>query len=128
MKEGITKSMDSEEKWEARLADFDDMKQRFLKEIEEKNNKIEELQLEIIDMKKQKELSEENNVATVLKTELAGTSKALLQLERQMEEGITKSLDSEEKWEAKLAVFKDVKQRYLQEIEEKNYKIEELQT
>ena len=66
------------------------MKQRFLKKIEEKNNKIEELQLEIIDMKKQKELSEENNVATVLKTELAGTSKTLLQLERQMEEGITK--------------------------------------
>ena len=32
MKEGITKSMDSEEKWEARLADFDDNETAFPKE------------------------------------------------------------------------------------------------
>ena len=127
MKEGIAKSLDSEEKWEAKLAVFDDVKQRFLKEIEEKNNKIEELQLEIIDMKKQKEMSEENIVTAVLKSESAKTSEMLLQLERQMKEGIAKSLDSEEKWEAKLAVFDDVKQRFLKEIEEKNNKIEELQ-
>ena len=111
MKEGFAKSLDSEEKWEAKLAVFEDMKQRFLKEIEEKNNKIEELQLEIIDMKKQKKLSEESIVTAVLKSESAKTSEMLLQLELQMKEGIAKSLDSEEKWEAKLAVFEDVKQR-----------------
>ena len=127
MKEGITKSMDSEEKWEAKLAVFDEMKQRFLKEIDEKNNKIEELQLEIKDMKKQKELSEDNIVATVLKTELAGTSELLLQLERQMSEVLAKSLDSEEKLNTKLDVFKDVRQRLLNEVEEKNNKIKEMQ-
>ena len=78
-------------------------------------------------MKEQKKMSEDSIVTAVLKSELAGTSEVLVQLEHQMKEGITKSLESEEKWEAKLAVFDDLKQRYLKEIEEKNNKIEELQ-
>ena len=69
IKEGITKSLGSEEKWEATLTCFDNLKQRLLKEIEEKNIKIEEMQLEIIDMKKQKKMSEENIVTAVLKSE-----------------------------------------------------------
>ena len=102
---------------------FEDGRRRLLKKIEEKNNKIEELQLEIINLKEQKKMSEDSIVTAVLKSELAGTSEVLVQLERQMKEGITKSLESEEKWEAKLAVFDDLKQRYLKEIEEKSNKI-----
>ena len=106
---------------------FEDGRRRLLKKIEEKNNKIEELQLEIIDLKEQKKISEDSIVTAALKSESAKTSETLLQLERQMKEGFAKSLDSEEKWKAKLAVFEDVKQRFLKEIEEKNNKIEKLQ-
>ena len=71
-------------------------------------------------MKKQKELSKEYTVTAVLKSELASTSETLLQLERQMKEVLAKSLDSEEKLNTKLDVFEDVRQRLLNEVEEKN--------
>ena len=75
--------------------------------------------LEIIDLKEQQKISEDSIVTTVLKSESAKTSELLLQLERQIKEGLAKSLDSEGKWEAKLAVFDEMKQRFLKEIDEK---------
>ncbi|MCG7335712.1 hypothetical protein MHZ95_10520, partial [Sporosarcina sp. ACRSM] len=106
---------------------FEDGRRRLLKKIEEKNIKIEELQHEMIEVKKQKALSEDNMITATLKSESTKTSDRLLQLEYQLKEVVAKSLDAEKKRAAKLDIFDDMKQRYLKEIEEKNSKIEELQ-
>jgi uncharacterized protein YeaO (DUF488 family) len=127
LKEVVAKSLDAEKKWAAKLDVFGDMKQRYLKEIEEKNNKIEELQHEMIEVKKQKVQLEDNMITATLKSESTKTSDRLLQLELQLKEVVAKSLDAEKKWAAKLDIFEGMKQRYLKEIEEKNNKIEELQ-
>ena len=103
IKEEITKTLDSDEKWEAKLAVFDDVKQHFIREIEEKNNKIEELQREIAESKEQKEMPV---VSTpTVEFDPTSTSETLLLLERQIKEVLAKSLDYEVKLDAKLDVL-----------------------
>ena len=103
----MAKSLDAEKKWAAKLDVFGDMKQRYLKEIEEKNNKIEELQHEMIEVKKQKKIAEDNLSQAVSESDFS-TSETLLLLERQMKEVLAKSLEYEVRLDAKLDVINDL--------------------
>ena len=127
MKKVLAKSLDSEEKWEAKLNALEDVNQRFLRKIEEKDKIIEKLQHEITKAKEQKNMPEDNEIAAVLKSEFASTSKTLSQLEQQLKRMSSEYSDPEGKWEAKLNVIGDLNQRYLTEIEEKNNVIKKLQ-
>ncbi|MCG7335711.1 hypothetical protein MHZ95_10515, partial [Sporosarcina sp. ACRSM] len=107
LKEVVAKSLDAEKKWAAKLDIFDDMKQRYLNEIEEKNSKIEGLQLEIKNLKEQKKIAEDNLSQAVSESDFS-TSETLLLLERQMKEVLAKSLDYEVRLDAKLDVINDL--------------------
>ena len=79
---------------------FEETRQRLLKEIEGKNNLIEKLQQEIIDVKEQKKV---HNATIKCEDDIA--SELLLQVEHQIKEVLAKSVEYEEDLDAKLAII-----------------------